>query len=230
MHQVISRPEETGFLRGAARLEHRRRQDIRAALALLFDLGLRRAELCLTNLEDRRCDWVHCPSLKARDPAAKHMTKRERAVAVAERRRKARAGTLRRVDVRRWVTVYLSPGAKEAWDWLAAGRTSGPLIPGEAPDGRISPGSLYRWWKWAAAESALSPGNSGLSPHSARVSLATRMHGAGVRVRVIQAQLGHESIVSTERYLRCQLDDLEGAAKALATWENAQDEGEVEKV
>lgn len=47
------------------------------------------------------------------------------------------------------------------------------------------------------------------SPHKLRHAFATRMHHDGAPIRVVQEALGHASIMTTQRYVQVEHDDIE---------------------
>jgi len=47
------------------------------------------------------------------------------------------------------------------------------------------------------------------SPHKLRHAFATRMHDDGAPIRVVQEALGHASIMTTQRYVSVERDDIE---------------------
>jgi len=47
------------------------------------------------------------------------------------------------------------------------------------------------------------------SPHKLRHAFATRMHHDGAPIRVVQEALGHASIMTTQRYVQVERDDIE---------------------
>jgi mono/diheme cytochrome c family protein len=66
---------------------------------------------------------------------------------------------------------------------------------------------LARAVKKCAKSAELDP--KAWSPHKLRHAFATRMHGDGASMRVVQEALGHASIVTTQRYVNVDRADIE---------------------
>lgn len=73
------------------------------------------------------------------------------------------------------------------------------LFPGSDPNQPVTPRSLQRAFRIAAAHAGLS---SSVSVHTLRHCFATHLLEQGVELRVIQELLGHRHITSTTRYAR----------------------------
>jgi site-specific recombinase XerC len=77
-------------------------------------------------------------------------------------------------------------------------RTMGPLFPGQRGHG-ISPRSVQIIFKKYAP--------SGVTPHKIRHSYASELYRRSKNLRVVQENLGHTSIKTTEIYLHTDLDE-----------------------
>lgn len=79
----------------------------------------------------------------------------------------------------------------------------GPLFRG--PEGtRLTVRTVHR----VVTRAARRVGLSGVTPHVLRHSYATHMLEGGASLRVLQELLGHESLVTTQRYLKITADQL----------------------
>jgi integrase/recombinase XerC len=83
------------------------------------------------------------------------------------------------------------------------GASAGPLFPGQG-SGRMTVRTAHR----VVTKLAQSVGLSGVTPHVLRHSFATHMLEHGANLRVLQELLGHESLVTTQRYLKITTDQL----------------------
>lgn len=92
--------------------------------------------------------------------------------------------------------------ALEAWRSVSGHRT-GFVFPG-ADGGAITVRTLHRVVRRAAARVGL----SGVTPHVLRHSFATHMLEGGANLRVLQELLGHESLVTTQKYLKITAEQL----------------------
>ena len=118
----------------------------------------------------------------------------ERWVRVAGKGNRERMVPMGRVAVR----------AVEAWLGEREGVPGeGPLFPGSR-GGRITVRTIHRIVTGAAARVGL----AGVTPHVLRHSFATHMLERGAGLRVLQELLGHESLVTTQKYLKVTADQL----------------------
>ncbi len=92
--------------------------------------------------------------------------------------------------------------ALEAWRSVS-GQGDGFVFPG-ADGGPITVRTLHRIVRRAAARTGLSC----ITPHVLRHSFATHMLEGGANLRVLQELLGHESLVTTQRYLKITADQM----------------------
>ena len=115
-------------------------------------------------------------------------------------------------------TTRVVPLSDQTWraleDYLAAeGHRAGPLVRSKKwPDRGLTPHSLGElvsgWMVDAGVKRAAGDGKSG---HALRHSTAHHMMDQGATVREVQQALGHQSIRSTEVYLRGRVEDLRSA-------------------
>lgn len=107
------------------------------------------------------------------------------------------------------------PGARALVDrWLAIrGDAPGPLFVSLAKGSgnRLTPGSLGAWVT-AIGERA---GLKRITPHDLRRTFATRLVGAGVALDLVKDLMGHESIATTQVYVRRRDEELRDAASKL---------------
>ncbi len=80
---------------------------------------------------------------------------------------------------------------------------SGPVFPGSR-GGHITVRTLHR----AVLKAASAAGLTGVTPHVLRHSFATHMLEGGANLRVLQELLGHESLVTTQKYLKVTIEQL----------------------
>ena len=119
------------------------------------------------------------------------------------------------VDLReRWIRV-MGKGDKERLvpmgrfsvkaleEWKMISPVSDHVFPGSEGD-PITVRTLHRVVRRAAARAGI----SGVTPHVLRHSFATHMLEGGANLRVLQELLGHESLVTTQRYLKITADQL----------------------
>lgn len=89
-------------------------------------------------------------------------------------------------------------------DWqVFLGKLSGPLFPGDGCE-RIAVRTVHR----VVSRAAKRVGLAGVSPHMLRHSFATHMLEGGASLRVLQELLGHQSLVTTQRYLKISYEQL----------------------
>lgn len=92
--------------------------------------------------------------------------------------------------------------AFDAWALECPSR-KGPLFPGSG-GGRMTVRTVTRIVDRAAKRCGL----SGVTPHVLRHSFATHLLEGGANLRVLQELLGHESLLTTQRYLKISADHL----------------------
>lgn len=79
----------------------------------------------------------------------------------------------------------------------------GPVFPGQT-EGHIAERTVHRLVLRAAKDAKISD----VSPHTLRHCFATHLLERGAPLRVVQELLGHESVVTTQRYLRITMDSM----------------------
>ena len=84
-----------------------------------------------------------------------------------------------------------------------SGERCGPLFPGEE-GGKLSVRTVHR----IVTRAARIVGLAGVTPHVLRHSFATHMLEGGASLRVLQELLGHESLVTTQKYLRITAEQM----------------------
>ncbi|MDO9508392.1 MAG: tyrosine recombinase XerC [Thermovirgaceae bacterium] len=92
--------------------------------------------------------------------------------------------------------------ALESWRDVS-GPGSDFVFPG-AEGGAVTVRTLHRVVRRAAARAGL----SGVTPHVLRHSFATHMLEGGANLRVLQELLGHESLVTTQKYLKITAEQM----------------------
>jgi len=93
--------------------------------------------------------------------------------------------------------------AFDAWALECSSR-KGPLFPGIGGN-RMTVRTVTRIVDRAAKRCGL----SGVTPHVLRHSFATHLLEGGANLRVLQELLGHESLLTTQRYLKISADHLQ---------------------
>ena len=87
---------------------------------------------------------------------------------------------------------------REYWQEQRPGRGEAWLFPGMSPRHFLSPSAVRTVFRQAATHAGLP---RKVTPHCLRHSFATHLIQLGVDVTVVQALLGHRSLVSTEKYV-----------------------------
>ncbi|MDI9633710.1 MAG: tyrosine-type recombinase/integrase [Methanolinea sp.] len=94
--------------------------------------------------------------------------------------------------------VFVDPETLAEMDKFIGSRIEGPLFPGQM--GRhISPRSVQHIFRKYAPE--------GITPHKIRHSYASELYRRSKNLRVVQENLGHSSIKTTEIYLHTDLEE-----------------------
>lgn len=95
-------------------------------------------------------------------------------------------------------TVFIDPETLAAITSFTGGRTNGPLFQGRS-GAPLSPRSVQHIFsKYAPA---------GITPHKIRHSYASELYRRSKNLRVVQENLGHSSIQTTEVYLHTDLEE-----------------------
>lgn len=95
-------------------------------------------------------------------------------------------------------TVFVDEETLAEIDKFAGGRIDGPLFPGQMNQ-PISPRTVqYIFTKYAP---------KGITPHKIRHSYASELYRRSKNLRVVQENLGHSSIQTTEIYLHTDVDE-----------------------
>jgi site-specific recombinase XerD len=150
----------------------------RAALSVLLGAGLRRGELCALKFE-------HLQQRDGRWVIADLVGKHDR---------------IRTVPVPGWCKAAI-----DVWT-VAAQLSTGHIIrplnkAGHVTGDFLTPGSVYHMVKRYGKQMGMP-----ISPHDLRRSFAKLAHKGRAALEQIQISLGHESIVTTERYLGVRQD------------------------
>jgi integrase len=150
----------------------------RAALSVLLGAGLRRGELCALKFD-------HLQQREGRWVIADLVGKHDR---------------IRTVPVPGWCKAAIDVWTAAAQ--LSAGHIIRPLNKaGRVTGDFLSPGSVFHMVKTYGTQLGMP-----LSPHDLRRSFAKLAHKGRAALEQIQISLGHESIVTTERYLGVRQD------------------------
>jgi len=95
-------------------------------------------------------------------------------------------------------TVFIDSETLDEIDRFSAGKISGPLFEGQQGN-NISPRTVqYIFTKYAPR---------GITPHKIRHSYASELYKRSKNLRVVQENLGHSSIQTTEIYLHTDVDE-----------------------
>ena len=97
--------------------------------------------------------------------------------------------------------------ARALHEWTASHpATSGPFLVGvrspQSPDGRLSPAWISKRTARLMASAGVHTAGDGRSAHSLRHTAASDVLDRCHDLRVVQQMLGHQSLATTERYLR----------------------------
>jgi len=150
----------------------------RAILSVLLGAGLRRSEVCNLQFE--------------------HLQQREGRWVIADL--VGKHGRIRTVPVPGWCKAAID-------DWAAAAQLSAGNVfcrldkAGRITGDRLTPQSVYHIVRSHAQSLGLR-----LAPHDCRRSFAKLAHKGRAALEQIQISLGHQSIVTTERYLGVRQD------------------------
>lgn len=166
----LSMEEFEALLRAIPRGLNRARNA--AALYLMFDTGLRVAEMCSIRVGD--------------------MDLARRRVSVIGKLDKKREVYFSG-DTAKIIRVYLNSFPREADEILFYSERAGAFSDGLTPDG------FRRTLKRLARAAGLDPKR--VSPHKLRHSFATEFLRAGGNARALQLMLGHEDMKMTDRYV-----------------------------
>ena len=115
---------------------------------------------------------------------------------------------LRRSKGNRVERVFLPPAVQEHLRRYLAGRTTGPLFPGQAGQpvtARHAHRRLKQWLKRSGAKS--------VSPHALRHTFAMGLYRRKRDLLLVRRALGHRSLHSTLRYAHVQDDELREAMR-----------------
>ena len=96
---------------------------------------------------------------------------------------------------------------REYWQEQRPGRGEAWLFPGMHQRNFLSPSAVRTVFRQAATQAGLP---RKVTPHCLRHSFATHLIQLGVDVTVVQALLGHRSLVSTEKYVHVSTKQLLG--------------------
>ncbi len=95
-------------------------------------------------------------------------------------------------------TVFVDEGTLEAIDRFIGNRIMGPLFVGQQGN-HLSPRTVQHIFKQHAPP--------GITPHTIRHSYASELYRRSKNLRVVQENLGHSSIKTTEIYLHTDLEE-----------------------
>ncbi len=90
-----------------------------------------------------------------------------------------------------------------------------PLFPGTRGKGHLSRSGAYRVWKSALRRAGVEAGGI----HTTRHSFATALYRRTRDLRLVQQQLGHSSVVTTQVYSHVLDEDVDKAMKGL--WDDS---------